>query len=238
MSNKNFFDIYRRNAYGAITAFPSAKSYRQVFIFAVAVYLVTIPFTATIGAGIKSIFDYFSRKDIEQETIDSTTTSINSLNHETIKPILEEITLQNSKSLSSRQLIKVLKIRIPKALNSAKEKQLSTKKRELQEAQIRNTFPLNVLEILENLDSPCNSCWIPKFELKEEYKQAFDVYETDINSFYDNQALENQKTVINDYMKAKHNHGKSMMSNICSFFTPSEEELKPVDEEVQRATYS
>lgn len=107
MKQKSLTDIYKRNFkdtfFGGFMV-PSEYPDGLAMIF----HIVLLPFTLTFGAGIKSLIDFFSRKEIPETSLRDAEHQIKDLDSTTL--LIQEIFKYKpqAKSISSKQLIKDL----------------------------------------------------------------------------------------------------------------------------------
>ena len=212
---KNFIDIYKRNVQGTfLGGFNSGweKIYGIGVIVPIAHFFL-LPLTLTFGAGIKAIIDFFSRKEIPEETLSSVNNQVAALDAEGITPLIDEISkYKDAKSTSSQKLIRMLHA-LPGEADSAMQAGIAKEKRALQEAQLgidKNPELLNTYK-----DS-----YISNLPLDEVHQKRLDDYIQRNSEHCQTQQLSKQKVVVREYLGSEHNYGKRMQQIICNYFFP------------------
>lgn len=211
MKKKNFIDIYARNAKGVLWSFPNVDTWLYLWLPVTVVYTALLPLTATFGAGIKALIDFFSRKEIPEETLGSVDNQVAALDAEGITPLIDEIfKYKDAKSTSSQKLIQRLHA-IPNEASAAMQAGMSEAKRTLQKAQLgikKNSELLNMYK-----DS-----YISNLTLDEVHQKRLDDYIQRNNEHCQAQQLSMQKVIVREYLGAEHNYGKRMQQIICNYF--------------------
>lgn len=206
MGQKSLIDSYKRNAKGVFFGgFTVPNIYHIIFL----------PLTLTFGAGIKSLIDFFSRKEIPETSLDNAKHQIQDLDTDRTTLLIEEICRYKPEvqSNSSKQLIEDLE-QIALETQTAISTGYQDKKQQLQEEQLgidKNPDLLNVYQ----------SSYISNLVLDGTRQQSLDSYIEENQKRCKSQEFTRQKTIIGDYLSATHNTGKRMQHIICNFFSPA-----------------
>lgn len=215
MKKKNFLDIYTRNVKGTFWG-----GFSEVFlkIYPVGalvpiIHAALLPLTLTFGAAIKSLIDFFSRKEIAEETLNAVNDKIDALDEKSIEPLIREIsTYKNAKSASSQKLMSTLN-QIPHETHSVIQKAMKDKKRALQEEQLGIDKNPELLDMYQDN-------FIAKLQLNEVHQKKLEDYIQENDQHCKEQQLKNQKAAVKAYLGADHNYGKRMQQVICNHFFP------------------
>lgn len=122
MSLKYFFRLYHRNVKGIIAGpdwlnkTEPGKNYLTpediikglpgaMLTF---LHIFALPVSLTLGAGIKTLIDYFSRKSIPSTVIDDVNKQLLNINHEDFNDLETELRQYNPKSNSSKRVLVLL----------------------------------------------------------------------------------------------------------------------------------
>jgi hypothetical protein len=216
MKQKNFIDMYKRNFKGTFFGgFFDPQGTNFVVPFIWIGHIALLPLTLTFGAGIKTLIDFFTRREIPEETINAVDGAIDALDAESIRPLIESIAIyrNGAQSTSSKKLIQMLLHTIPGETIDATSKDLGRKKRELQEAQLG-------ININPELRKRYRPSYIANLPLNEESQRQLDAYIAENRVHTNTQQLSKQKGVIKEYLGADHNYGKKMQQIICNYFFP------------------
>lgn len=122
MSLKYFFGLYRRNVKGTITGpdwlnkTAPEKGYLTPEYFIkglpgavfILLHIVALPVSLTLGAGIKTLIDYFSRKSVSSTVITDVNNQIQNINQESFSNLETELRQYNPKSNSSKRALALL----------------------------------------------------------------------------------------------------------------------------------
>lgn len=82
MSRKSFGDILLRNIGGFFEkGFPDIDEWKNLWVIAVPIFIVTLPLTLIL-VGIKTLIDYFSRKEISEDKMSNLVNKIESSSQE------------------------------------------------------------------------------------------------------------------------------------------------------------
>ncbi|KTC71685.1 hypothetical protein Lbir_1540 [Legionella birminghamensis] len=208
---KSFLDIYFRNARGVLRISFDIELWK----YAWPVCIVLLPFTLSLGAGIKTLIDFFSRKNIPETNLKAVDNHIATLDSD-INPLLETINTYSShaKSLSSQKLCTSLnKIEIEADSDLAKD--INRKKQILQYEQLGIDKDPSLLDRYRKR-------FIANLKLDESRQKRLDDYNTQQTRHHITKRNNNMKAIIREYVSAPHNYGKAMQQTICNHFFPSE----------------
>ncbi|MDI1351403.1 MAG: hypothetical protein PSV35_01325, partial [bacterium] len=209
MSRKNIWDIYSRNAKGFfIKGFPDPERWTIAWFPAAIVFLATSPLTLILGVGIKSLIDFFSRKEIPERKISSLSNKIQESDANTINTLVEKLSIYQAQSTSSKKLIQTLHASSTETIQAI-TKGLKNKKEALQEEQF-NSEPSFGRFI--TVGGP----------LSQARQNTLENYNIANSSHCNSQKLKKQKDILKEYLGAEHNSGKKMQQIIYDhfFFTP------------------
>ncbi|MBA2652909.1 MAG: hypothetical protein H0U73_11660 [Tatlockia sp.] len=216
-----FLSIYWRNVKGTFK-----KGFIEpIFDLAAFVWISHIalmPITLTLGALLKTVVDFFSRKanEIPEDVLKVQKDEIANFNKENMESLVKEISAYTPKSNSSQMLLKELNQlnspqRVNKIVNETLEKKCEAKKLELFKHQDR---------FYGHKSGP----------LDTNHSTALDNYRKKlINHGYDNDKLALQKSLIKDFMNQDKNQGKETWHIIGMFKPNSKNEV-----EVKEPTYT
>lgn len=225
MSRKNIWDIYSRNVTGFFReGFPDPGIWTLAWLPAAVVFVVTLPLTLSLVVGLKSLIDFFSRKEILEEKMSSLNTKIEQSGEAEIESLVKDISTYKAQSISSNKLIQTLQA-TSTATNQAITGSLQAKKRALQEEQFNSEGNSDSVENRETA--------ISIVKLNPTHQRELDAYSNSNSAHCNSQKLQKQKDVIKDYLGADHNSGKRMQHIIYDHFF-----FKPAPVEIKNATPS
>ena len=163
-------------------------------------WLITLPITTTVGAGIKALIDFFSRKEIPDELIGETEENLKNAPAEKITELVKQITDYSTQSKSSDCLRKKLNKSSYDSKKAVHEEKMLLKKEQL------------------GLDctSKYKEQYILNLELDDGRATRLNQYDLEATTKLSTQ----QKTTITEYLQAAHNQGKKTQHIICNFFNP------------------
>ncbi|CAM2737668.1 hypothetical protein [Legionella worsleiensis] len=212
MVKQSFKQIYLRNAIGVFYAYKighlsavvedRAGTRREANYLAGIGYIlwaITLPLTITLGATIKSLIDFFSRKETSDDTVNQTLDSTNALDADKIKPVIDVLREYYPQSKSSNHLVNSLFQE-----NYKTQRNINKEKQRLQADQLGND---------------CYVKYLPQYifnlPLDEEHVRLLNEF---TNESYV-RLLEIQKSALQAYVHADHNRGKRTHNTLCQFFT-------------------
>lgn len=216
MNQKSLVDIYIRNVKGAFFGGFKVPEIYPIGILVPVFHILLLPFTLTFGAGIKSLFDFFLRKEIAETSLSDAKHQIEGMDN--VTPLIEEIYKYEPKSNSSKKLINDLT-----RISDDTQTRYQDKKLELQKEQLG-------IHKNPNLLNAYKSSYISNLTLDESRQKLLDNYMEENQNQCKSEQLEEEKTIIGDYLSAKHNNGKRMQHIICNFFSsaPTKQPLAPI----------
>ena len=210
MNLKNFFSLYWRNIKGTFfNGFVEPITYIGPLIWLG--HIVLLPLTLTIGAGIKTFIDFFTRKPMPDESIKAKQNEIKSLDDQQIEELTKNISSYNPHSNSSRMLLNQLaQLTIDERLVA--EREYAIEKRRL------------VLDQLgPNAEQKYLASYIADVSLDVRHKEILKNYDAQNKAHLAEQKLTAQKNVICSYLGDKKNNGKKLMQVILGLFSPAVE---------------
>lgn len=209
MSNKNLWDIYCRNISGVFRNNPGDGKDNPSIVFQWIVYIIFLPITLIIFVGIKTLIDFFSRKEIKEEKMLGLKDKIELSSDEDIILLVKNLSIFDVQSRSSHKLILTLKAASTEtAIAMARSGQDA--KRVLQEEQYNSEN--NVGSIIDRGAAISNT------KLNPARQQQLDDYINSNTAHCTQQKLEIQKRVLTEYLDAKHNSGKRLQHTIYNHF--------------------
>lgn len=215
MKHKSLKDIYKRNFKATFFGGFTVPEIYLIGVLVPIIHLVLLPLTLTFGAGIKSLIDFFSRKEIPETSLRDAEGKIPDLDTDNTTLLIQEIYKYKpqAQSNSSKQLINGLK-----QINRYTENAIATgykeKKQQLQKEQLGIDKDPSLLNVYQ-------SSYISNLALDETRQQSLDSYMQENKKHCKSQQLTREKTIILDYLSATHNTGKRMQHIICNFFSPA-----------------
>lgn len=208
MKKKSFLDIYFRNAIGVLKNILDIRMWSYGWPIGAAL----LPLNLTFGAGIKTLIDFISRKNIPEETLSEVESKIDALDAETIIPVINAIAsyYPNAKSISSKNLYVALRT-VEQIANWDLNTDIKTKKLALQKEQLGIDKNPKLLDMYKK-------SYIANLTLDEGHQKRFDDYAITQKAQRTTQGSSQIKTVIREYVSANHNYGKGMQHAICNYF--------------------
>ena len=186
---------------------------------AVIFHIIFLPITLTIVAGIKTLFDYFTRKELPDEQLDQLISKVDTLDNDGIEPLIDKIVKYSSDSNASG----VLKTHLRSVSHEAYDA--------VQKAQIEKTSALKLAQ-LTTIQHPdprkvYSYDYINKVKLDETHQKELDTFCAQNKTDCHTKKLVQQKTSIKEYLSADYNAGKKMQHIINNHFFPQQAAAQP-----------
>ena len=205
------WDIYTRNVKGVFWGgFLDIDRWKHFTIIAALVHIVTLPLTVTFLAGIKTLFDFFTRKELPEDKINALNGKITALDSESIKPLISDMLQYTPKSTSSQMLLKNLQ-NVPNEASSVLEQAKKDKIRALQLNQLTT-------DLVPDPTKTYLEAAITGTKLDDKHQAQLDEYLKLNEAETQKQGLAKQKAQIGAYLNADENAGKYMQHVIHNHF--------------------
>jgi hypothetical protein len=214
MTRKSIWDIYNRNAQGVfLGGFTNIGQWKYLIPVVAILHIAFLPLTLTFGAGLKSLIDYFTRKELPQEKLESLNNKINELDNDNIQPLIDEMAHYTPQSNSSKMLLKSLQ-KIPAETASVLEQAKTEKIRALQLHQLTTGTVVDPTQAYL-------FTFITSTKLDETHQAQLDEFLKQNEAHVKKQELTKQKAQIQTYLKADENAGKQMQHVIHNHLFPA-----------------
>lgn len=214
----DFWSIYTRNAAGVLSAFPEFEQDDYSYPLKIAPLLLLLPFTISIGALAKSVFDFFTRSEPVKKGHDNTQEKITGLDDAQFDNLLKKIYgyHNGAQSSSSKALIETLQ-KTPQNIKAKAEVAIQAKNQCLKGSQLKEKLHKTGLDALGNDLKPKT---IQQEVLEGEYLNEFLNYQQSLTANAHENTTKEQRALIIDYYTSSHNRGKRLKNMIYSFFNP------------------
>jgi hypothetical protein len=203
---KRFGIIYKRNVMGVLNALLSLPML-YLFPYTTVPMFYLLPLTLTLGAGIKSIIDFATRKFLDSQSIENAKNTLHEISIETseLNKLFKEILKSHPQSHSSKKVQADLicdRKSFEISINQHIQNLISAKQNELDKKQTEGLHhgAKAVGSVLSEQE---------KIEVKNEFIASED-YQKLLEEF-----KQKIKSRVYIYISAKHNFGKSTHNKIC-----------------------
>lgn len=213
-------DIYRRNAEGTVKghgALLASGGYMGIGTSFGILMLTALPFTTTIGAGIKTAIDVAERIPLPLESIDNTIQKLGKLNGEGVSQVISAIYKSPGSTNSCKDLNDQLKANDPSnntytdILNKAKNEKVNEIKRL---AEKNGKEKLN--SYMQNNDMTLFKVSSVNYQLSSDEKAIVKEFTNTKRSEIIEECRLKQIPLICDYLNAPHNAGKPLQHVIVN----------------------
>ena len=217
MKVKKMFDLYSRNAVGVFWGgLPNPQTWTYLFFPALIVHLALLPITMTFGAALKTLIDFFTRKELPKEQTSALNDKLSELDGTNIDSLISDIQGYSARSNASKMLQTQLK-GLQENATVVETQAAQAKKWALQLAQLTTEAHPDPLKVYTQE-------YIASLPLDAERQSVFDTYVLANVAHCETQRAAAQKAKVQEYFGAEKNAGKKMQHVIYQhFFAPPAE---------------